>query len=87
MNLTKKFPLDKEMPEMLSSFHAQVKRNEATLKMFTKTVELNLNNRPKEAIFLAEKLKTLMNNDPLTVYLLAECYFADQNFVKVNYLF
>lgn len=55
--------------------------------MFTKTVELHLNNRLQEAIFMSEKLKTLLNEDPLAIYLLAECYYTDQNFVKVNYLF
>ena len=36
---------------------------------------------------MSEKLKTMLNEDPLAIYLLAECYFTDLNFVKVNYLF
>ena len=87
MNKVKRFPLDKQMPDMVLRFNKKIQENEVNLKIFTKTVELYLNNWLEEAVFMSEKLKTMLNEDPLAIYLLAECYFTDLNFVKVNYLF
>lgn len=77
----------KQMPELLNNFFLRIQRNEVNLTIFTRIIELHLNNQLPDSIFLAEKLKTLLDEDPIAIYLLAECYFSDKNFVKVNYLF
>lgn len=43
-------------------------------------------NKTQDALFFCEKLKTFMNDDKVVVYLLADCYFQDENYVKVNYI-
>ena len=54
--------------------------------MFLKTIENYLLNSPLNAIFLAEKILTLLNENNIAIYLLSECYYLEGDFVKVNFL-
>ena len=41
----------------------------------------------EDAIFLADKLCTLLEENIIAVYFLAECYYSQKDYVKVNFLF
>lgn len=55
-------------------------------EIYLKIIEYYLLNKIDDSIFLAEKLKTLLDNDIVSIYILANCYFLKSEYVKVNYI-
>lgn len=55
--------------------------------IFIKVIEAYMNHDGGNAVFYADKLVTLTNSQPLAVYLLGECYYLQEDYVRVSNLF
>jgi len=76
----------KRMPEF-KKFDKVLSQSSVLQRMFNTTMANIIENMPKNAIFYADKLKTLTDSDPISVYLLGEAYYQNENFKKIYYIF
>jgi tetratricopeptide (TPR) repeat protein len=76
----------KNNPE-LKVFADHLKANEPLKFIFRSIMDNLIGNSTKNAVFFAETLLTLMEKNPIVIYILGECYFANSDWLKVYQLF
>lgn len=60
--------------------------NTGTIDILKNNLTSLINHQTNHSLFLAERLVTLTNNDPIATFILAECYYQLGDYVKVNYV-
>lgn len=72
---------------LMEEFTSKI-RNDSTLEaIYRRIVDDVLSLNVENALFFANKLVTLTKNQPISVYLLGECYFLAEEYVKITHLF
>lgn len=71
----------------LKAFADQIKASEPLKFIFRSIMDNLIANSTKNAVFFAETLHTLMERNPIVIYILGECYYANSDWLKVYQLF
>lgn len=71
----------------LKVFADQIKLNDPLKFIFKSIMDNLMGNSTKNAVFFSETLLTLMEKNPIVVYILGECYYANSDWLKVYQLF
>ena len=79
-------PIDADDP-LIDELLALLLESPPNREIFISIIDFHLRYDSDNAIFYANKLASLTNNNPLIVYLLGECYFQSGDYSKVNYIF
>ena len=71
----------------MKQFCTKIKNSEDLSSIYVRAVDTYMIGSAEDSIFLADKLCTLLNDNVIAVYFLAECYYLQKDYVKVNFLF
>lgn len=82
-----KDPVAVKSCQELKTFADLIRSQDSYCRLFRMIMDNLSMNSPKNAIFFAEKLMTLMDKNPIVVYIVGECYFANSDWLKVFQLF
>ena len=74
------------MPEF-KNFEKALNEGVVLQSMFCTTMGNLIDQMPNNAIFFADKLRTLTFSDPIIIYLLGEAFFLNGNFKKIYFTF
>lgn len=85
-DVEKKEEICRRMPEF-RSFEKVLSQGFVLERMFSITMTNLIDHMPCNAIFYADKLQTLSENNSIVLYLLGEALFLNANYKKIYFLF
>lgn len=79
--------LSSQIDPTMSDFVNKIQNDLTLVTIYKKIIEEALLYNIENAYFYADKLCSITYDHPISVYLLGECYFLGEEYVKISYIF
>lgn len=85
--LSSRKPASCPIDPTINDFASKMRQDSVLALIYTKIIEESLLYNSENASFYADKLLSLTGEHPIAVYLLGECYYLSEEYVKISYIF